>query len=470
MNDTNTSVDSSNTLPDELGRIHFIGIGGAGMSGIAHMMAAKGLQVTGSDQADNANVQALRELGVTVAIGHSADHVHDVDTVVISSAVHESNPELAAARAAGLRVIHRSQALEWLTRGHRVIAVAGAHGKSTSTGMLITALRELGADPSFVNGAIIKELGTNAGWGESDVFVLEADESDGSFLRYETAGVLVTNIDTEHLDHYGTAQGIEDAFVRFITSAAEFSVVNGSDRLTKAILPRLDGAEHLITFGEAGDGNDLELTEVTPQGWETDVAVTAQPEGSIRFRSDLLGRHNALNALGVAAVLRQLGYPLADALRAAGHYQGTARRFDRQAVVGGVTVVDDYAHHPTEVAAVLTAAHELAGDGHVLVIFEPHLYSRTRDHADEFAQVFARWADFVDVLTLRGAREDPIPGIDSAWLVSRFPRPDLGHYSPTWDDAVEQIVRRARPGDIVLTLGVGLYPILPRLLERLRDR
>lgn len=461
-----TETTRDERLLEDLGRVHFIGVGGAGMSGIAHLMAARGMTVTGSDQADGDRLAELRSLGVTVHVGHAGEHVDGADTVVVSSAVHEDNPELARARALGLRVIHRSQALAWLTRGHRVIAVAGAHGKSTSTGMLVTALRELGEDPSFVCGAVISQLGTNAGWGGSDVFVIEADESDGSFLRYDTAGVLVTNIDTEHLDHYGSAQAIGDAFVRFLTAAREFSVVDVDDPLTRTILPRLGGCRRLVTFGEdAGAG--FRLTGFTPDGWHG--LVTAEHDGqTVRVRSDLLGHHNALNALGVTAVLVRLGHPFARALEAAGHYRGTARRFERRAVVDGITVVDDYAHHPTEVAAVLAAARDLVGDGRVLAVFEPHLYSRARDHADEFAAVFDRLADFTVVTDICGAREVPIPGVDGAWLAGRFPRPERVTHAGDWDRAIAEIVSRARPGDLVLTLGVKLYPILPPLVAALR--
>lgn len=454
-------------VPDNLGRVHFIGAGGAGMSGIARLFAELGCAVSGSDKSDSANLRAVEAAGATVWVGHDAAHVRAADTVVVTSAVHLDNPELQEAANRGARILHRSQALAWLTRGHRTIAVAGAHGKSTSTGMLITALQALGHDPSFVNGAIISQLGTNAHLGADDLFVIEADESDGSFLRYDTEGVLITNIDTEHLDHYRDAAAIEDAFVTFASSASGFAVVNGSDALTRSILPRLrTGARRLVTFGDAGDGNDVELVSFAPLGWHSRIEVARRGASRLDDEVELIGRHNAVNAIGVATVLAELGFDFAQALLAAGRYRGTARRFDRQGEIRGVTVVDDYAHHPTEVAAVLRAARELVGDHRVIVIFEPHLFSRTRDHALEFDAVFERWADLVEVVDICAAREQPIPGITAAWMADQAGG-DAVRYAPSWDAAVDAVVARARPGDIVLTLGVQIYGILPRLMERL---
>lgn len=458
---------SQQPLPNDLGRVHFIGAGGAGMSGIARLFAEKGCVVSGSDRSDSDNLRAVEAAGATVWVGHDAAHVHAADTVVVTSAVHLDNPELQEAASRGVRILHRSQALAWLTRGHRTIAVAGAHGKSTSTGMLITALQALGHDPSFVNGAIISQLGTNAHLGTDDLFVIEADESDGSFLRYATEGVLITNIDTEHLDHYGNAAAIEEAFVTFAATAQRFAVVNGSDPLTRSILPRLSAAaRRLVTFGDAGDGNDVELVSFTAAGWHSHIEVARHGAASVDDEVELIGRHNAVNAIGVATVLAELGFDFAEALLAAGRYRGTARRFDRQGEIRGVTVVDDYAHHPTEVAAVLRAARELVAAHRVIAIFEPHLFSRTRDHAREFVEVFEQWADLVEVVDICAARETPIPGITAAWMAEQA-RGDGVRYAPSWDAAVDAVVATAQPGDVVLTLGVQIYGILPRLMERL---
>jgi UDP-N-acetylmuramate--alanine ligase len=448
-------------LPAELGRVHFVGIGGSGMSGIARMFLDAGHRVTGSDRSDSATVAALRERGAEIAIGHDAANLGDADTVVVTGALWQDNPEYRAALDRGIPVLHRANALAWLTRGHRVLAVAGAHGKSTSTGMLVTALRELGADPSFVNGAVIAGYGVSAAHGADDLFVVEADESDGSFLLYDTAIALVTNVDTDHLDHYGDESAIEDAFVRFIEGANELVVASSDDERTRRVLERAS-VRRLLTFGRD------ERADVRLRSHEPDGALRIAWDGrEFDGRLAVPGAHNALNATGAFAVLVGMGFEPEAVLRGLGAFAGTGRRFEHHATVHGVQVYDDYAHHPTEVEAALATARDVVGDGgRVIAVHQPHLYSRTRMLAGEFAEVYERLADHTIVLDVYGAREDPIPGVTGALVADRFRDPARVDYLPDWQEAADAVGRIARPGDLVMTLSCGdVYRIIPQLVE-----
>lgn len=458
--------DPSLVLPDDLGRLHFVGIGGSGMSGIARMFHARGFAVTGSDRSDSYTVQALRDLGIAVSIGHDAVHLGEADTLVVTGALWQDNPEYQEALHRGLPVLHRSQALAWLVRGERLVAVAGAHGKSTSTGMLVTALRALDLDPSFVNGAVIQGAGTSAAWGEGELFVVEADESDGSFLLYDAAIGLVTNIDSDHLDHYGSAEAIDDAFHAFATKVREFVVLSADDAGTRALRGRLvalGGGPRILTFGEAGDA-DVRLTAVGEEGPIAYTVVADDVEASGQLA--VPGRHNALNAAGVVAVLRGLGVPLVDAVAALDGFAGTQRRFESHGEVAGVRLFDDYAHHPTEVAAALQTARSVVGEHRVIAIHQPHLYSRTQAMAGEFAEVYERLADRTVVLDVYGAREDPIPGVTGALVTEAFDDAGRVDYRPDWSEAAARVAEIARPGDIVMTLSCGdVYRILPQVRE-----
>ena len=460
--------DPSLVLPDSLGTVHFVGIGGSGMSGIARMMHAKGIRVTGSDRSDSAAVSAMRELGIEVHIGHDASLVAGADTLVVTGALWLDNPEYQEALRRGLPVLHRSQALAWLVRNERLVAVAGAHGKSTTTSMLVTALRALELDPSFVNGAVIQEMGTSAAWGEGDLFVVEADESDGSFLIYDTAVGIVTNIDTDHLDHYGSADALADAFVDFASRVREFVVLSADDPGTVAVGRRLDAQVRVLTFGEAADA-DVRVVAASVEGPVT-FSVTVQGarhEG----RLGVPGRHNALNAAGVIAILVGLGIDPAAAVAALEGFSGTQRRFESHGLADGVRLYDDYAHHPTEVAAALQTARSVVGTGRVIAIHQPHLFSRTQAMAGEFAQVYERDADHTVVLDVHGAREDPIPGVTGALVVEGFTDPARVDYRPDWHEAARRIAEIAKPGDIVMTLSCGdVYRIIPLVRDALDDR
>lgn len=458
--------DPSLVLPDDLGRLHFVGIGGSGMSGIARLFHERGFAVTGSDRSDSATVQALRELGIPVSIGHDAAHVGDADTLVVTGALWVENPEYQEALRRGLPVLHRSQALAWLVRGERLLAVAGAHGKSTSTGMLVTGLRALDRDPSFVNGAVIQGANTSSAWGEGDLFVVEADESDGSFLLYDTAIALVTNIDTDHLDHYGSAEAIADAFERFAAAASELVVLSADDAGTRALRDSLvarEAAPRILTFGEAPDA-DVRVTAVSETG---PIVFTIVADGEeAHGQLGVPGRHNALNAAGTLAVLVGLGIPLAEAVAALDGFAGTLRRFESHGEAAGVRLYDDYAHHPTEVAAALQTARSVVGDHRVIAIHQPHLFSRTQAMAGDFAEVYERLADHTVVLDVYGAREDPIPGVTGALVSEAFRDPAHVDYRPDWSAAAARVAEIARPGDIVMTLSCGdVYRILPSVHE-----
>ncbi|WP_173923877.1 UDP-N-acetylmuramate--L-alanine ligase [Agromyces sp. Marseille-P2726] len=460
--------DLNANIPAELGSVHFVGIGGSGMSGIARLFLGAGHRVTGSDVRDSDNITALRELGAEIAIGHDAANVGDAEAVVVTGALWQDNPEYQLALERGLPVLHRSQALAWLIAGKRLVSVAGAHGKTTSTGMIITALLELGADPSFVNGGVIEELGVSSSAGTADLFVVEADESDGSFLLYDTSVALITNVDPDHLDHYGSLDAFEQAFVDFADRAREFVVISSDDAGAVRVTERLSHPR-VISFGEAPHAT------VRLHSIETDGPVSfaiAYEDAEYRATLRIPGRHNAINAAGAFAVLVGLGFDPEASLAGIERFAGTGRRFELHGTVGGVSVYDDYAHHPTEVAAALSAARTVVGRGRIIAVHQPHLYSRTRLFAKEFAEVLERYADETVVLDVYGAREDPEPGVTGALVSERFEDPSHVAFVPDWQEAADHTARIAREGDFVITLGCGdVYRIVPQLLGSLeRER
>ncbi|NEN06097.1 UDP-N-acetylmuramate--L-alanine ligase [Diaminobutyricibacter tongyongensis] len=453
------------TIPDELGALHFVGIGGSGMSGIARLFLEAGYTVTGSDVRDSSNVQALRDLGATITIGHDAANVGDADTLVVTGALWLDNPEYVLAKEKGLPVLHRSQALAWLINHKRLIAVAGAHGKTTSTGMIITGLLGIGEDPSFVNGGVIESLGVSSATGSGELFVVEADESDGSFLLYDTSVALITNVDPDHLDHYGSLEAFEQAFVTFAQASSEFVVVSSDDAGAVHVTSRLTD-KRIITFGEAADA-DVRVHSIVTDGPVSFSLAYGGSEYSARLR--IPGRHNAVNAAGAFAVLVGLGFDPAASLEAIATFGGTERRFELHGTVGGVSVYDDYAHHPTEVAAALSAARTVVGDGRIIAVHQPHLYSRTRLFAREFAETLEKYADETVVLDVYGAREDPEPGVTGALVSERFEHPEHVAFIADWQDAADHTAEIARDGDFVITLGCGdVYRIVPQLLDSLR--
>ena len=455
-------------IPDDLGRVHFVGIGGAGMSAIAHMMHAAGVVVTGSDRGENYSTKALQNAGVRVFVGHSADHVGDADTLVITGALSPENPEYVRARELGLPILHRSQALAWLGRNGRLVAIAGAHGKTTSTGMLATALRGLGADPSFVNGSVIAGIGAASAAGTDDLFVIEADESDKSFLIYDTQVALITNVDPEHLDFYGSREHFFEAFAEFASGASELLVISADDPGALEVLETVRAAQRPIapirTFGYDADA-DVRIISVDTTGRALVELACAGERASATL--GVFGEYNAVNAAGVVAVLTGLGYGLAESLTAVAGFTGTHRRFEFHGEPGGVRLYDDYAHHPTEVSVLLESARSVAGSGKLIVVHQPHLYSRTRTFHREFAAAFAQ-ADHTIVLEIDGVREAPDPTTTGELVTQAFADPSRAEYIADWASAVARVTELAAPGDLVLVVGAGtVYQIVPQLADAL---
>ncbi|MEO7350225.1 MAG: UDP-N-acetylmuramate--L-alanine ligase [Terrimesophilobacter sp.] len=442
-------------------RVHFIGVGGAGMSGIARLFAAAGMTVTGSDIRDTHVVADLRAAGVRVRIGHDAGVLGEVDTVVVSGAIGEDNPEYLFALSAGIPVVHRAVALAWLTKGRRLVAVAGAHGKTTSTAMIVCALRELGADPGFVNGGVISSLGVSAMPGSGDLFVVEADESDGSFMLYSTSIALVTNVDPDHLDHFGSESAFKSAFVDFASAARESVVISADDSGAKEISSLISGPE-VSTFGV---DHAATITIHSIESGPTASFTLNWNGGEFPVVLKVPGRHNALNAAGAFGVLVSLGYEPTASIAALGAFEGTERRFEFRGEVSGVRVFDDFAHHPTEIEAALSGARAVAGGGRVIPIFQPHLYSRTQRMAPEFAKVLEELADVTIVVPIYAARENPVPGVTGKLITNEFEDPARAVYVESWEDAVAMAVRLAMPGDIVMSMGGGdVYGLVPDLL------
>lgn len=460
---------------EELRRVHLVGVGGAGVSVVARLLAARGVDVQGSDAAEGPALEALRADGVRVWVGHDAAHVVGpdgaplVDTVVVSSAVRESNPELAAARAAGIRVLHRSQALASLMLGRRAVAVAGAHGKTTTSAMVATVLRACGVDASFAIGGTVRvrdaeghETAVPGGHlGVSDVLVAEADESDGSFLNYAPTVAVVTNVEPDHLDHYGSQRAFEQAFEEFAGRIVDGgTLVACADDAGSAALSAAHRAAGgtAVTYGETA-GADVRVRDVVVGAGAVEATVSGGPLGDRpqTLRLAVPGAHNALNATAAVVSAVLLGVRPGDAVRAAATFVGTGRRFEPKGEADGVRVFDSYDHHPTEVEALLRAARPVAGDGRIVVLFQPHLYSRTRIFADRFAAALAL-ADEVVVTGVYRAREDVDPTVGPRTITDRLERTSSGGGVRAVEDRLEAAHTAsalARPGDVVLTVGAG---------------
>jgi UDP-N-acetylmuramate--alanine ligase len=421
---------------------------------------------------------ALAAEGADVHVGHDAAYVDGKDTVVISSAIRESNVELAAARERGLRVLHRSQALASTMTGARRVAVAGANGKTTTTSMLTVALQHCGIDPSFAAGGELAKHGTNAHWGTGDVFVAEADESDGSFLVYRPEVAVVTNVQPDHLDFYGTFERVQEAYADFADSIEPggLLVACHDDAGSLALAERARGAgTRVLTYGWS-PAADIVLSGAMSRGLLSRATLTG-PDGEDRvLRINIPGRHNLLNAAAAYAVaVEGLSQDPVRVLDGLFGFTGTRRRFEPKGAAGGISVVDDYAHNPGKVAAVVSTGAELVrassgGEGRLLVVFQPHLYSRTRDFAREFAQALAP-ADTVILMEIYGAREDPMPGVSSQLIadamLERRPDAEVTVIS-SWSAVADAVARAARPGDLVLTVGAGDVTMIgPEILRAL---
>jgi UDP-N-acetylmuramate--alanine ligase len=460
-----------------LGRVHFTGIGGAGMSGIARIMLARGIGVSGSDSTPSALLDDLHAQGARVCVGHEAAHLGDLgpgDTLVLSSAIRPDNPELAEASRRGMRILHRAAALASVMAGRRVIAVAGTHGKTTTTSMLTTVLRECGADPGYVIGGILNETGLGAEDGTGMDFVAEADESDGSFLLLSPDVAVITNVEADHLDNYASLAEIEAAFATFAGQVGGMVLTCADDPGAEAVAARLEtlGPARVRRYGESMHA-DYRLNDVKTQGMTVSFAVSADqsPFGELlsQMTVQVPGRHNALNATAAFATAVELGFAPPRVTAALAGYRGARRRLELKGEADGVRVLDSYAHHPTELAADLRAARDIADDGRVIAIFQPHLYSRTRIFAAEFGAALGL-ADEVVVLDVYAAREDPEPGVTGQLVAGAVPG-GRARFLPDRTQIAPVIARIAQPGDVVLTMGAGDVTVLgPQLVEALRRR
>ena len=457
-----------------LGRVHFTGIGGAGMSGIARIMLARGIEVSGSDAMASAVLDDLQAQGARVYVGHARGHLGDLgagDTLVVSSAIRADNPELTEATRRGMRVLHRAAALASVMAGRRVIAVAGTHGKTTTTSMLTTVLRECGADPGYVIGGVINETGLGAEDGSGMDFVAEADESDGSFLLLSPDVAIITNVEADHLDNYASLADIKTAFTTFGRSASGMVLTCADDPGAEEVAARMDPAR-VRRYGESCP-SDYRLGDVRPDGMAVSFTVTADhsPFGEIfaKMTVHVPGHHNALNATAAFAAAVELGFAPPRVAAALAGYRGARRRMELKGEAGGVRVLDSYAHHPTELAADLRAARDIAAGARVIAVFQPHLYSRTRIFAAEFGAALGL-ADEVVVLDVYAAREDPEPGVTGALIADAVPG-GHAHFVPDRAQVAPLISRIARPGDLVFTMGAGDVTALgPQLVEALGKR
>lgn len=464
---------------DQVGAVHFMAIGGTGMSGIAQFFHELGVPVSGCDRSDSGVMRQLAARGVQTRIGHDVAHLDRVDTVVVSSAIREDNPELLAARARGLRVWHRSAGLACLMVGKRGVSVAGTHGKTTTSAMCAVMLSHAGADPSYVIGAPLAATSTSARRGGGEVFVVEADESDGSFLQYPTEVAIVTSVEPDHLDNWITADRYAEGFYGFASAEqVRVVIINSDDPGARLLAERLRGraGATVITYGEAADA-DLRITGVELAGLRASAVLQAG-ERSWPLNLQVPGRHNLANAAAAFAVGCHLGCDEQLLIGGAEQFTGTLRRFQCIAEVPmgedePVRIYDDYAHHPTELRATLQAASRAKGSGRLIACFQPHLYSRTRDFAEEFGAALAI-ADQAVLTDIYPAREDPIPGVTGEAIV-RTARGHMGaervHYCPVKTDLPDFLARMIRPGDLVLTLGAGDVTLVgPLLAETIRAR
>jgi len=448
-------------VPFDIGPVHFTGIGGIGMSGIAEIMLRIGYEVQGSDAKASANTRRLEKAGAKVFIGHDAAHVDGASALVYSTAVKPDNPEMVAARERGIPLVRRAEMLAELMRLQFSIGVAGTHGKTTTTSLVAAVLDAGGLDPTVVNGGIINAYGTNAKVGEGDWIVVEADESDGSFLRLKSTVAIVTNIDPEHLDHYGEFEAVKKAFCDFIENIPfyGFAAVCLDHPEVQALVARVEN-RRLVTYGISPQAEVRAIKcEMTADGAQFDVLITPREGEPLTFRDvrlPMAGWHNVSNALAAIAVARELGVGECAIKEGLSGFGGVKRRFTTTGVVGGVRIIDDYAHHPVEIGAVLRAARQVAKDGRVIAVVQPHRYTRLRDLMNEFSACFHD-ADTVVVADVYSAGEPPLDGVDKDALVEGLRRFGQRHVlaleSP---EALPGLVAaEAKEGDLVVCLGAG---------------
>jgi len=461
-------------IPDS---VHILGIGGAGMSALARLLLARRVRVSGSDAKDSRRLDALRALGARCVVGHDAANVGDVGAVVVSTAISERNVELRAARERGIPVLHRSVALAMTMQGSRVAAVAGTHGKTTTTSILTVILQACDQDPSFAIGSELNDSGANAHLGTGEVFVVEADESDGSFLRLDAEVGIVTNIEPDHLNYWGTEEAMNAGFQDFATGIGDrggFLVVckddPGAARLAQEAR---DAGVDVRTYGQSPESDyRIAVDQLTPGGSHFRVSGPLLDDVPSHLR--VPGLHNVLNATAAMVAAVGLGLPGAQVASGVEQFVGTRRRFEYRGEVAGVRVFDDYAHHPTEIAATLRAARDVVGDGRIRVAFQAHHYYRTAMYLTEFGQALGL-ADFVVVLEVFAPGEEPIPGASGQGMADAVPLP-TGQvvFEPSWSAVAGHLAGGAEPSDIIMTLGAGdiglLVPDVLDLLARKFDQ
>jgi UDP-N-acetylmuramate--alanine ligase len=447
-------------------KIHFIGIGGSGMSGLARIALSDGISVSGSDAKDSSVLTALTALGAKVSATHEAANVEGADVVIYSTAIAATNPEMAYAVERSIPILTRAQALALLMKGSRSIAVAGTHGKTTTSSMMTVALQACGADPSFAIGGTLTASGSNAHRGSGDFFVAEADESDGSFVEYQPLAAIVTNIEHDHVDFFHTPEAVTEVFDSFAATISPDGFLvycaddAGSKRLGESLL-----ACTPISYGTS-EGVDLALDQIALKAMGSTARVMWKGRAVGTLELQVPGHHNLLNAAGCLAMGMALQLPASQLLDGLHNFRGAGRRFELKATEHGIRIIDDYGHHPTEIRVTLEAARRYAGDGRVLVIFQPHRYSRTQAFLDGFATSLDL-ADDVTLLEIYAASEKPIHGVTSELIAAKMER---GHYLPNFVQASDRIIEMAQPGDVIITLGAGdvnsLAPIIAEGLQR----
>ncbi|MGW9555573.1 UDP-N-acetylmuramate--L-alanine ligase [Nocardiopsis sp. NPDC055551] len=466
---------------DKLGRTHFIGLGGAGMSGIARVLLQSGVEVSGSDARDSDTLRELEQMGARVHVGHAGENLGPAETLVVSSAIREDNPELVEARRRGIRILPRAAALGALLLNREGVAVSGTHGKTTTTSMVTVVLQHLGAEPGYVIGGKLVTTGLGADAGVGDAIAVEADESDGSFLMLSPKIAVVTNVEADHLDNYSGLDEIHDNFANFVDRVERTLIVGVDDPGARKVaeLARERG-KRVLTYGEAADA-DYRITRIRARGFTTEFTLQTVDGDPIDGTVAVPGLHNVLNAAAAVAVADQLGHDLDVAVEGIADFAGAARRFELKGQGDGVGVYDSYAHHPTEIDADLRATRAALESfsedaeeddvplGRVVALFQPHLYSRTRIFAEEFADALSL-ADEVVVTEVFAAREDPEPGVTGELITSKVSHERV-RYVPGREEAVRTVVELARPGDIVLTMGAGdVTELGPHIVAALSER
>ncbi len=442
------------------------------MSGIARIMLAQGLKVSGSDAKESIVTAQLETLGATIFLGHSSANQAGADVIVVSSAISGTNPELLAAKERGAEIMPRASALALVMQGKRSVAVAGTHGKTTTTSMLTVALQKAGVDPSFAIGGMINSSGTNAHLGSGDIFVAEADESDGSFLSYKPTGAIITNLELDHVDHFATLAVLADAFREFINSIQPggFLIACGDDaNLEELLSAGIREDIRIIRYGKENPKNDFQLSRIHLEASSGVARITHKGKVLGDLVLTIPGEHNLLNASAALAAAHALGVGLPEVLAGLTEFSGSRRRFELKGIANNVKVIDDYGHHPTEVRVTLETARRFAAGGKVFVVFQPHRFTRTQMFAREFAEALDL-ADQIYLLEIYAASEPSIQGVSSLLIAQN--RDSLKfHYQPSMIEVIEEVSKAVTPGDVVLTLGAGdVNSLGPELLHAIGER